>query len=430
MATKNQTKKNIADLAKQAASELLEAMPTLMAAAHFEKSNRIIQALEGGQNSAAKLKTAIHEDSSFGGLRGGWIQGGNYGMTLEGHMLPYILINSALDGESIGPIIAEARAFAKSATCITERYAPLAGVTVAKSVKLDNKIDLVPWADVPDSYQKTKFGPNSPDTILALKESGIFQRRAVANSAIRVRSLKRQVLFSSHKDAKTVADASASANNVRSEQIRDIVRCITALNVYAVAAIGNWTLFDRKIANGISSGGYSYHGTLFERAVQAASSKPSMLDEGFLPGLFHHFEKFESSEKDVLRVALDRLNQALRKQNIVDKAIDLGIALEVMLLHGIGENDRGELRYRSSIRGASILGGKKSERLENFKLLKAAYDLRSKAVHSGVLKKEKKRPPPEQILKHATSACASIARKLINRGSFPDWEAEYVVGGK
>jgi Apea-like HEPN len=65
----------------------------------------------------------------------------------------------------------------------------------------------------------------------------------------------------------------------------------------------------------------------------------------------------------------------------------------VMLLHGIGNEDRGELRFRSAIRAAAFLGGEKPERLKAFKLLKDAYDLRSQAVHSGVLKEGKKGRP-------------------------------------
>jgi Apea-like HEPN len=123
---------------------------------------------------------------------------------------------------------------------------------------------------------------------------------------------------------------------------------------------------------------------------------------------------------------LDRLIQALRRKYGVDKAIDLGIALEVMLLHGIGKNDRGELRFRSSIRGATFLGGEKKERLEILRLLKEAYDLRSQAVHSGVLKKGKS----QHILEQAAKIGAKIALNLIERRSFPDWDAEIVIGGQ
>jgi len=129
-----------------------------------------------------------------------------------------------------------------------------------------------------------------------------------------------------------------------------------------------------------------------------------------------------------MRIALDRLSRALRRGEAVDNAIDLGIALEVMLLHGSDNNNRGELRFRLSIRGATFLGGDKPERLRNLKLLKDAYDLRSKAVHTGRLGKGKKGSSPKDILECGTNTCAQIALRLIERGSFPDWDDELVIG--
>ena len=75
-----------------------------------------------------------------------------------------------------------------------------------------------------------------------------------------------------------------------------------------------------------------------------------------------------------------------------------------------------------------FVGGDKQDRLNTFKLLKDAYDLRSKAVHAGALTAKKNQPPPMEILEKAASIYARIARKIIERGSFPDWDAEYVIG--
>lgn len=424
MVTENQAEKDIAHLAEQAAGELLEAMPMLKAAQPIERFRAILQAEQGG---TARLKAVLSDDPSFGDLRAGWIQQrSGCGRAVQDHMLPLFLINGVIEGHSAKSLVAEARAFAVSGISKTEWYTALAGVTVTEAVSLGSDIDLVPWADIPDSDQKTKFGPDSSH----LSHLSIFaQMPATATSAIRVRSAECQVLFSSIEAAK-IAIEDASENTARNVQIQDVVGCITALSVCAVAAIGNWGRFDQKIANDISGAGYSHGSALFESAVRVASSRPIALDGESIAELFHRFEEFEPSEKSVMRVALDRLNQALRRQNIVDKAIDLGIALEVMLLHGIGKKDRGELKFRSSIRGATFLGGGKPERLKTLKLLKDAYDLRSDAVHSGVLEMEKKGPPPERVLEDATSTCARIARKLIDGGSFPDWDVEYVIGAE
>lgn len=414
-------------LTELAVSELLGAAPGLADGDRIAKGVAIIAAMEDEKSGAAKLGVALQADPSFGNLRGGWIQHrSGSGMMVQEHMLPHLMIRRVMSGKSAESLVAEAREFAASPTSATEYYASIAGVTVSDTVSLGDNIDLIPWADVPDGLQKTAFsGGSSHEAGFSI--SSFVNRPATATSAIRARSAEYQILFSSHDDAKAATETAGEERALRQVVVNDVVRCITALSTRTVAVIGGWSQFDREIANDIASASYEYGSTLFESAVRAASSKPIALDGVSLAGLFRRFDKFKESEKVVMRVALDRLIQAIRRQNTVDKAIDLGIALEVLLLHGI--NDRGELRFRTSIRGATFLEGTKSERLESFKLLRAAYDLRSEAVHSGVLKTEKKGPPPEQVLEEAIDTCAAIARKLIDRGSFPDWDVDYVIGG-
>jgi hypothetical protein len=114
----------------------------------------------------------------------------------------------------------------------------------------------------------------------------------------------------------------------------------------------------------------------------------------------------------------------------VDKAIDLGISLEAMMLHNQGqERERGELRYRTAIRGAAFLGGALEERQKHFKLLREAYDLRSEAVHAGRLaEKGSKRRDASPILAETGALVFQIAKQIIREGGFPSWE-DRVLGG-
>ncbi|MCH7686235.1 MAG: hypothetical protein IH899_06085 [Planctomycetes bacterium] len=279
----------------------------------------------------------------------------------------------------------EALAFADGRRSTAESYAPLAGVTVAEAVSLGDGIDLVPWADVPDSIQKTSFRPDSSHHELPSSRQITSQMPATENSAIRIRVAESQILFPSHKDAKSEIETLSSEFTAQHTQIEDVVRCMIALSERPVAALGYWTQFDKKIANELSSTSSSYDAARFDNTVRTISSNPVVLEGESVAGLFLLFVELKSSEKKVMRISLERLCQALRGGTLVDKAIDLGIALEVMLLHGIDNTYRGELKYRSSIRGAAFLGGNNQERLETFKHLTTAYDLRSKAVHSGTL---------------------------------------------
>ena len=132
MVTENETEKDIAHLAEQAAGELLESTPTLKAAQPIERAFAIMQAEQGG---TARLKAVLSDDPSFGDLRAGWIQQrGGYGVAVQDYVLPLFLINGVIDGHSAKSLVADARAFAVSRTSITEWYTPLAGVTVTEAV--------------------------------------------------------------------------------------------------------------------------------------------------------------------------------------------------------------------------------------------------------------------------------------------------------
>jgi len=424
MVNKNQSEWDIVSLAEQVARELLEAMPALKTVDQKEKRLIIFDAIAtcSPTSSAEKLKAVFCDDSSFGDLRSGWIECSGTGSSIDGNLFPSMLVESIIEGHSAKSIVDKARAFANSRMSMTETYAPLAGATVAEVVSLVDDISLVPWAEVPDSSQKTYFGPSSPRRLPP-------QWLPTANSAIRIRAAKCQALFSSYEDA----DAKKAAEiNISTQiaKIDDVMRCIIAQSEHPIQVIGYWTQFDKKIANEMIGSSYN---TVPIDGTKVDISPPIALDGESIAGLFHNFVDFKPSEKNVIRISLDRLYQALSERNLVDKAIDLGIALEVLLLHGTGDNDRGELKYRSSIRGAAFLGGNHQERMQTYNNLKTAYDLRSKAVHSGNLsskKKEKnKRETPHETLRKATDTCARLARELINRGSFPNWEDEYVIGG-
>ena len=414
---------DMARLAEEAARELLHAMPVL---ATDEPIARSAKALDAEQGSAARLKAALQEDTSFGNLRGGWVrQRGGFTMPLSGYELPHLLINGVIGGhQSAESLIDEARSFAKSQTSTTDSYTPLAGVTVSEVVSLGDDIELLPWNDIPESPQKTGFSERPDLSKRLFPKTPVF-----ATSAIRIRSAECQALFPSKEDAEIPHKVAAKERSDRQIRALDAVHCITAVSTSVVAALGHWAQFGNKIANDISVVPFEIDGAPSEIAIRVASYRPVALDGQPIAQLFQNFEGFEPTEKEVIRVGLDRLGLALRGGRIVDKAIDLGIALEVLLLHGIG-GGRGELKFRSSIRGATFLGGARPERQKTLELLKAAYDLRSDAIHSGVVKKGKLGLSPVQILEQAVNTCAAIARKLINLGSFPEWDSEYVIGGE
>jgi len=422
METENQPDTNIAQLVEEAVGEILKAEPALKDFERPSKALTIMRAILKDHGRPAELLAAIAADPSFGDLRDGWLQKHDgSGIQVQNLSLAMILIESAIDGGSVESLIKDARAFAKYPKSSATFYAPLTNVTVTAPINLRSDVDLIPWADVPEGYQKEAFEPHS------LIHPRLFSSPPAA-SAIRIRYEEQKVLFSSLKDADVAVTDRLHKIYTRSGQVNDVVACITASAPCAVTTLGSWTELDKKFANKIPGGSYSASHT----GLSDPSSKTVELDGQAVARLWGNFERFESTHKKAMQVALHRLCQAVRRSNIVDRAIDLGIALEILLLHDPKNKGgyQGELKYRFAIRGAALLGGDKPERLENFELLKEAYDLRSKAVHSGELKPKIKNRLTKETLEQATDVCAQIARMLIDRGSFPNWEEDYVIGGE
>lgn len=423
---------DIVTLAERVAREVLETVPDLAALGPMDRGRPIADALSYGERgSGPELIATFEDDASFGELRGGWIvQPGQFRMNIQPHMFPHFLIDSIIGGKPAGTLVEEARAFAVSRSSASTFYAPIAGVTVTEPINIGDAVALVPWIDVPEVRQKKFFGPNGGAYALVPYALPGMLSRASANLAVRGSLPECQVLFSSNEEAARAFETGVAPGNRLAIPIRDIVRCLTIGSERAVAALGDWIQFDNPIANCLVGSGYSYSNAMFDNAVYVSSLDPSKLDSAPISRLLRCYKAFNDADRDALNISVDRFNQALRRPDMVDRAIDLGIALEVMLLHGIGAKDRGEMRYRSSIRGAMFLGGEKPDRLITFRLLKEAYDLRSAAVHTGKLNAKQNQSSPTETLEEVSKIYACVVRKLIERGSFPNWDDDYVIGEK
>jgi Apea-like HEPN len=102
----------------------------------------------------------------------------------------------------------------------------------------------------------------------------------------------------------------------------------------------------------------------------------------------------KGSEQTVLFRATERLARSRSHPLQVDQAIDLGIAAEMIFLHEMS-GDRGELRFRTALRAAWLLGKDGKERRAVFDCMRKAYDARSAAVHTGALEGERLIENPE-----------------------------------
>jgi hypothetical protein len=134
------------------------------------------------------------------------------------------------------------------------------------------------------------------------------------------------------------------------------------------------------------------------------------------------FRQFRGDPKS-LHVPLYRLNSAMAQVGIVERAIDLGIALEALLMHESGSDKRSsnqEIRFKIGTRGAWLGGGTYEERNVRFTNLRALYGLRSVAVHSGRITTKDARELMMQ-LDAGEILCAELIERVLELGDWPDW---------
>jgi hypothetical protein len=132
------------------------------------------------------------------------------------------------------------------------------------------------------------------------------------------------------------------------------------------------------------------------------------------------------NRRKILHVPLDRLDRSIHENDFTDRVIDLGIALEALLLHE-QKGDRGELRFRLGLRGAWLLGRDAEERIEIQRALAKVYQLRSDAVHVG---KVERNDANERLIEQGTVLCRRLIRKMIEAHGRIDWNTLVVGGAK
>ncbi|MBY3301493.1 hypothetical protein HFO04_01545 [Rhizobium laguerreae] len=138
--------------------------------------------------------------------------------------------------------------------------------------------------------------------------------------------------------------------------------------------------------------------------------------------LHSSLEGFKQSA--AVRLVIDRIGRARTSHSPVDKALDLGMALEVALMH---ENKNSpaannEITYKIATRAAWLLGKDPESRKVAYSIANKIYGHRSAAVHTGRL-----RNAADFHSLNAEGFVRNVVLEILRRGDFPDWK-ELVLG--
>ncbi|WP_296499703.1 HEPN domain-containing protein [Rhodoferax sp.] len=171
-------------------------------------------------------------------------------------------------------------------------------------------------------------------------------------------------------------------------------------------------------------GGYGGGAPMFDVSTLALSKISAALAPT-IDEMFSHFQAKSESEKDRLQLILSRLSQAKRRFQIEDQMLDVGIALEMILLD---DNEKDQLSLQFRLRGSWLIGQSSQDRLENWNLLQEIYNARSSVAHTGMLYKNNplKIQKIREALPKYLNLAESILRKIIVSGT-PVWR-DLVLG--
>jgi hypothetical protein len=278
----------------------------------------------------------------------------------------------------------------------------VSGIEVDQEIELIDNTKLVPFDKIPDCWQKKHFSPSTyefPDNKYCSKVAILRETKASPKS------------FHQDESPKKLLEADI--------QLSDICEILTLVGPSAPYPTTYWTVLEEitplKLETGFSgrTNSPSYHVYKYQPKDYAVAKD---IVRSYLP--------LSENLKNSLMLSIRRFNMAQRRDGMEDKAIELGISLEILLLHDYQEHDPISFPFR--LRGSWFLGEEIKSRKFVYDLLKAIYDCRCSAVHGGKLKNNKYNingndMQLDKIFEEGFKLCAALITKIIKEGKFPDW---------
>jgi hypothetical protein len=318
------------------------------------------------------------------------------------------LIERVIDGVSASQALTELVELVSSKTAKIYALKAIAGVTMEGVIELEAGVAVMPAADAPPSLaRETMFDISREGSRLY---RGSVVTKAPPQAALIIRG-QMTVIHAAERNLKEHQDLTAYIVSRQERALASLALSGGGCAPYVVSE-SSWINHPAYPYSGFGGGGFGTHHGVFPTMGGA-------VDSGLAVEFYEKLGTMKDAERAVLFRATERLARSRSHPLKVDQAIDLGIAAEMIFLHEMS-GDRGELRFRTALRAAWLLGKDGKDRRAVFDCMRKAYDARSAAVHTGALADERF----IEILKLADGYCAEAMRLLIRRGGLPTaWDA-------
>jgi hypothetical protein len=314
------------------------------------------------------------------------------------HIARFLIIEAKASG--VAAAVSAVTRFLRTSSFPAQEVAALDGITVSEPLKLADDAMLVPWSSAPkpaSPFEKEgiRFVPpglEAPDPSSAIVIDVSVQR-----------FLLPQLDFNKFRLPVFTGKAS------------EYLACLAIAGPAGPHILRHYVLLPTWV-NEITGSGYGFGMSTPEISSQFPHCSFSKPDEPKLISICNVYSRAKPDVRKRLAIPIARLNRAIRRRDLVDKAIEIGIALESLLMEGKIE---GEISHKMAERAALLLGTDYRSRLRIFRLVKALYELRSKGAHMGRVMKskfdlgEEKGVHVEYVIDDGMNLIASIIQKVM-----------------
>jgi hypothetical protein len=284
----------------------------------------------------------------------------------------------------------------------------ISGIKVEQEIDLGSGVSLVPFDFIPDCIVKECFKltdkiiQDPRTTISVMPGTRTSESALIKKIAIKPKSHKQE---------------EGTVYRLDTEKLYQVCDCLTLVTNSSPVPLASWTVLENWVpCSSMLQCGWGGQG--FDR-TNISTYKLTQKNCEDASSIIRKYFELNKNIQDLLRISLQRLNLSRRRNSPVDRAIDLGIALESLLLHD-GTPDA-QISFPFRLRGAWLLGQDGTSRRNYYKLFKELYELRCKAVHNGRFdtKFSKK---ANDLLKKGDELCIGVIAWILEHKRMPNWE--------
>ena len=293
------------------------------------------------------------------------------------------------------------------------------GISPTRRIPLWEDVDLLPFESLPPSRQKERF--TNTDWPLSTRTPTPLFTQEPPTAALIAKMEVRPFLIDALQKENSTDNSSAQVH----PPLDDIRLCLALEGPSIIIPGPGWFQYvdpDLEAALIAVSSNYNHQEIVPFFHIFTDPPEPTT----GVQAVVEAYMALESEDiKKKIRIALERLQQALIRSDPAERVLEISIALEALLGGSPGANT-----FKIPYRAAMLVSDNVEERIANRAIIKAAYSIRSALVHTGHSSHTKVGEGQEEVASNAATITALVIKRIIMRGGLPEWNRFELSDGR